>query len=156
MKSYKQRLDYTCGPAIIRTLLNAIGTPVPGEARLAREMKTTATLGTSPQAMVRWLKRHNYAARIERGGPLINRLLAHLKRGSYVIIDWALWGGHYCLVVAYKRVRGWSGGQFTLADPAAHYEGRADGLTYVCGDNLAAMWFSPVRPKNKGLCIVVK
>ena len=155
MISYQQKADYTCGVAVVRTLLGVVGLPVPSERWLIPRLHATDEQGTPAKRIVEYLEGHNFQVRIE-----VNRDVKWLRRqirlGRAVILDWSDWGGHYVLAWEFDRPKGWSGGRFKCADPAAGYEGRPDGFTYVSGDRLQSMWFDPIPPSTKGLAIVVK
>lgn len=124
---------------------------VPTEKALATNLKSTDACGTEPEEIERYLREAGFVTyRITNIS--VATLRCQLRHGWHPIIDWADWGGHWVLVLSYQQKKGWSGGQFMLADPAAKYEGRSDGLTYVGADRLESMWFSPIGGE-RGLCI---
>ena len=144
-RSYQQELDYTCGVAVVRTLFGIYGLLVPSERKLAKKLGSTDERGTMPMAIQEYLiDNYFFAAMYEQSSVI------HLRRclddGMQVILDLALWGGHYVLATGWEKRKGWEGGRFTLADPAAKYEGREDGFTYLAGGNLEGLWFDPLEP----------
>jgi hypothetical protein len=156
MKSYQQIRDWNCGAAVVRTVLGMHGLKVPSEAWLERELGTTHEEGTTSEAICEYLLGRGLKVNQSTQGCTLRELQVCLQNGYRVLVDYADWGGHWVLVLEWRKLKGWSGGRFKLADPAAKYEGRPDGFTYICGDRLEAMWFDPIPPSTKGLAILVR
>lgn len=103
--SYQQTTGYTCGPAVVMSLLNYYGMLKRSdmnkitEMRIAQEMGTTMQ-GTSQEAMVNWLKQHGFT--VDYGQTVTaDILIDNLKRSVPTIIIWNDWSGHAMLVVGY-------------------------------------------------------
>ena len=156
MKIYQQKADYACGPALIRTLMEYYGLPVPTEEALVSALGSTDLRGTSIHRMRKYLVQHAHGGTVKViDDQSIDVLVDGLQNKLFQIIDWADWGGHYVMVIDFKLEPGWAGGRFTLADPAAAFENRPDGRTYACGERLKSLWFDPIPPASRGLCLEV-
>lgn len=157
MKSYQQSMDHTCGAACVRTVLNHFGLEVPSEKSLAYRLKADFKTGIDPRAIERYLTDAGLVAhyRIARGIGGIGELKRKIVEGWTPIICWADWGGHYCVVIAYESDPKWSGGKFTLADPAAKYEGGRE-FTEVSADRLKTMWSTPCQGGKQREVIYVR
>jgi len=154
MKVYRQARDYTCGPAVVRTILGLHHLKVPSEAVLMRLLKSTNEHGTHPRRIAEYLCSEGLHVSINQS--TLPELKGHLRNHNLAILDTALWGGHYVLALDWQRREGWQGGMFTLVDSAAWCEGRPDGFTYLAGANLDGLWFDPIPPTTKRLAIYVK
>lgn len=156
LKVYQQQTDYTCGVACVRTILGAFGRPVPSEKKLAQILGSTDQDGTRAENMAWHLAEAGLDVEVSSGGT-VAQLKAFLRKGYLTIIDWVEWGGHYCVVLDYERCQGYSGGLFTLGDPAARWE-KSWGLGRNCvsADRLESMWFDPIPPATKGLFIAAR
>jgi hypothetical protein len=155
---YPQAKDFTCGVAVVRTVLHACGLPVPSERRLIPILRATNRSGTKPAAIVRYLqslpRRWGLRARIHTRGS-IRDLLHTLKAGRYPIVDWSDWGGHYGLVTAIDLAdTRYLGGVMVIADSAAEDEHR-HGWTLTSVERFKAMWYDRIPPATKGLWIEV-
>ena len=105
--SYQQTTNYTCGPAVIMSLMQHYGKLSTAdmnrktEMQLASEMGTTAD-GTSQTSMVDWLSNHGFS--VQSGQDVsIDMLMANLRQHIPTIIVWNDWGGHALLVVGYYQ-----------------------------------------------------
>jgi hypothetical protein len=108
--SYQQTTSYTCGPAVIMSLMQHYGKLSAAdmnrktEMQFASEMGTTAD-GTSQSNMVSWLEKHGF--NVESGQDVsIDMLLSNLRHHIPTIIIWNDWGGHALLVVGYYQQGG--------------------------------------------------
>jgi hypothetical protein len=105
--SYQQTTSYTCGPAIIMSLLRYYGKLSAAdmnrntEIRIANEMGTTQT-GTEQTRMVDWLEKHGF--NVEYGQNIsLDTILANLQRHVPTIIIWNDWSGHALMVTGYHQ-----------------------------------------------------
>lgn len=102
--AYKQPNDWTCGPAVLRTVLHALGIQT-DISELVRELKTTRS-GTRHSDLIRYLNRNSYDFRIRQAStvPILKRYL----RNHWVIV--AYWiprskEFHYSIVKQIKKSR---------------------------------------------------
>jgi hypothetical protein len=106
ISSYQQTTNYTCGPAVIMTLMRHYGMLSPSEMnrttelRIASEMNTTI-LGTSQLKMVEWLRQHGFNVSYGQDVTL-DMLVDNLNRGIPTIIAWNDFNVHSMLVVGYN------------------------------------------------------
>jgi hypothetical protein len=105
--SYQQTTSYTCGPAVIMSLMQHYGKLSSAdmnkktEMQYANEMGTTSE-GTSQTNMVNWLENHGF--NVQSGQDVsIDMLLDNLRRHIPTIIVWNDWGGHALLVIGYYQ-----------------------------------------------------
>ena len=91
VRAYQQTTSYTCGPAVLITLLRFYQQDGE-EMRIAREAKCSPAKGTSPENMVAWLREHNFDVTWGENGSL-DLLRANLERGEPTIVEWIDWGG---------------------------------------------------------------
>ena len=123
--SYQQTTNYTCGPAVIMTLMHYYGIMSSQELnsktemRIANEMGTT-TNGTTQLDMVHWLEKNGFD--VQYGSrATIDMLFDNLKHGTPTIIVWNDWSGHSMLVIGYHTVSAPSDGEkdiLFIADPS--------------------------------------
>ncbi len=116
IKHIKQETDWTCGPAVMRMALHALGKQVP-EKKLIRLMKTTKEKGTDHDQFVEVAQKYNLPY-ISGAKSTTLKELKDLMKEEYVIII-CYWDkkqkyGHYAIIKAIKEGRVW------LADPDAH------------------------------------
>ncbi len=103
--SYQQTTSYTCGPAVIMTLLHYYGKLSLSdmnqrtELRIANEMGTNI-LGTTQQSIVSWLENHGFSVTAGQGVTL-DMLVNNIKLNIPTIIVLNEWSGHSMLVVGY-------------------------------------------------------
>ena len=104
--SYQQTTNYTCGPAVVMTLMLHYGKLSPAdmnhetEMRIANEMGTTM-LGTSQPAMVAWLSKNGFSVR-SGNDATVDTLINNINRGLPTIIAWNDFSEHSMLVVGYN------------------------------------------------------
>jgi hypothetical protein len=105
--SYQQTTSYTCGPAVIMSLMQHYGKLSIGEMnkktelQYATEMGTTSN-GTSQSSMVSWLESHGF--NVQSGQDVsIDMLMDNLRHHTPTIIIWNDWSGHALLVVGYYQ-----------------------------------------------------
>jgi predicted double-glycine peptidase len=105
--SYQQTTSYTCGPAVIMSLMQHYGKLSTAEMtrqtemKLATEMGTTSS-GTTQTSMVSWLEKNGF--HVQYGQDIsIDMLMDNLRRHVPTIIIWNDWGGHALLVIGYYQ-----------------------------------------------------
>lgn len=168
VKGYQQSEDYTCGPAIVMSLMHYYGM-LPAdqmnkttELRIAKEMGTSHTDGTSTQQMVDWLRKNGFTVQQGENGT-IPMLINNLKNKTPVIVEWIDWGGHWVIVSGYnKKGKTVEENQDTifLADPSAIYDHvrSAKGVITFNAHRFFNMWLSGQSLESnhlvKGLYIV--
>jgi hypothetical protein len=142
--SYQQTTYYTCGPAIVMSLmyhygmLNAKDLNRNTELRIAREMGTTMD-GTSQTQIVAWLQNHGF--QVEYGQDANSELLLkELKDNVPTIIVWNGINGHSMMAVGY------SNNKIFFADPdSSSYIINGNktlrGINSITPDQLNLMWF---------------
>lgn len=151
IKGYQQTEEYSCGPAMVMSLLRYYNRLSDAEMtkatelRIAKEMGTSKAIGTSPQKIIRWLKSHGFQVKTGTGGNLA--LLQHnLRQGIPTLVEWIDWGGHWVIVTGYHQDGTISDGSkdtIFFADSAAHYTNvtNPDGITAFNADRFSNMWF---------------
>lgn len=146
IRGFQQTTEYTCGPAIIVSLLKYYGMEG-NELTMAKEMGTRPGSGTHPLAMVNWLKGHGFD--VEWGeetlgdGSGMKMIRKNLEAGIPIIVEWIDWGGHYGLTVGHDN-RGTPSVDddvLLLADPYDRYDEVADGITVFNAERFYYMWF---------------
>ncbi len=151
LKGYQQSTDYTCGPAIIMSILHYYGkltdkqmNPTT-ELQIAKEMGTTKATGTSATQIVVWLKQHGFTVKSGENGT-IAMLQQNLNNGIPTLVEWIDWGGHWVAVTGYNA----DGKNFTedkdtlfFTDPSAHFDNikTINGITAINPDRFFNMWF---------------
>lgn len=141
ISAFQQTTSYTCGPAVLLTLLRYY--ELDGdELTIAGEAGCTAEKGTNPEGMVGWLETHGFDVTWGEHGSL-DLLRDNLRRGVPTLVEWIDYGGHWVVVVGYDTM-----GTDTLrddvihfADPADGHDGVRDGLTSFNALRFDAMWF---------------
>ncbi len=105
--SYQQTTGYTCGPAVIMSLLHHYGKLSSAEmnrnteARIASEMGTNGN-GTDQMHMVDWLQKHGFS--VDYGQNIsLDTIMDNLHRHVPTIIIWNDWSGHAMMVVGYHQ-----------------------------------------------------
>ncbi|HWR40156.1 MAG TPA: C39 family peptidase [Patescibacteria group bacterium] len=155
VKGYQQTTDYTCGPAMVMSLLRwhnrlseADMTSVT-EMRIAREMGTrdmnSPQPGTTAEEIRDWLNEHGFDATLGYDGSL-ELLRDNLKRGIPVLVEWIDWGGHWVVTTGYfAEYESPAKGVDTIffADSATHWTSRnnPDGITSFNAWRFRDMWF---------------
>lgn len=146
--SYQQTTGYTCGPAVIMSLLHYYGMLNTSqmnhqtEMRIAKEMGTTLEDGTSLESMASWLKNHGFDVNYGQG-VTVDMLVDNLKRGIPTIIIWNDWTGHALLVVGYQIKQ-----DMMLVDDPSTTSSVTDNQTKMLGVNaiseneLQSDWFN--------------
>ena len=105
--SYQQTTNYTCAPASVMSLLHYYGKLNSGdmnkttEMRIAGEMGTSPTSGTSQQNMVAWLEKHGFSVQSGQGANM-EMLIQNLQRGTPTLIVWNDWNGHSIMVIGHE------------------------------------------------------
>lgn len=94
----KQKTEYTCGPASMRSVFGAFGLPDATEVQLAKELKTNPEHGSSPENMVQVAKSHGLVARA-RSRRTYEELIEALKNGNTVVPLVQLEGDSHWLII---------------------------------------------------------
>ncbi len=161
MISYQQKADHTCGAACVRTVMARFGKRVLTEKALARKLKAKFATGIEPWAIVDYLRAEGLSAEYKEEknfATLHRRMDANPK--ELAIVCWADWGGHYCVIVEHKHVPFVHAGRIeiqvrlALADPAALYDFRVEGFTFVSDDRFKSMWFTPGTKRKREVIYV--
>jgi predicted double-glycine peptidase len=146
--SYQQTLDYTCGPSAVMSLLHHYGMlkddqmTAATEIKIAKEMGTSESNGTSPKQMASWLQKNGFKVKLGLNGN--NKLLIdNLKKGIPTLIEWIDWGGHWVVVTGYFHDKTKGFDNILLADPAAHFDSKDSykGITLFNAERFESMWF---------------
>lgn len=105
--SYQQTTNYTCGPAVVMSLMRYYGMLSNAEMnqttemRIANEMGTVENQGTSQSDMVNWLEKHGFTVSYGQGIS-VDTIIDNLKRGVPTIVMWNDWTNHAMLVIGYQ------------------------------------------------------
>ncbi len=151
--SYQQTTSYTCGPAVIMTLLKHYGRLNYGEMNRQTEMRIAAEMGTTEwgtqqEQIAHWLEQNGFNVSYGQG-VTIDMILDSLKSGVPIIISWNDWSGHLTLAVGYKNkelVNGAVQNIILIADPSSSNAIVANntlvrGINEVGTDQLQSNWF---------------
>ncbi|MDR2192271.1 MAG: C39 family peptidase [Endomicrobium sp.] len=158
-KGYQQTTDYTCGAAVVMSLLNFYGKLSNAqlnhktEMKIAKEMGTSKTHGANPEQIAKWLKNNGFNVKYGTDGTL-KMIKENIRKGTPVIVEWIDWGGHWAVACGYhkrfnakkKRVD-----TIFLADPSAYWYAPDNPLeiTSVSALRFKFMWFD-VKHFNPG------
>lgn len=150
--SYQQTTGYTCGPAVVMSLLHYYGMMSRAqmnhetEMRIANEMGTTQE-GTSQENMVNWLENHGFD--VSHGqGVTVDTVVNNINRGIPTIVVWNDWSGHSVLVVGYQKESNENGNEMIfLADPETtssitENQTRISGINALSANDLQLNWFN--------------
>lgn len=157
--SYQQTTNYTCGPAVVMSLLKYYGVLNQSqmnhatEMRIANEMGSTFQDGTSQLNMVKWLENHGFKVSYGQG-VTIDMLIENLNNGIPTIITWNDWSGHSILVVGYQ-VDSNNDDILFLADPETtssitENQTRISGINSLSANDLELNWFNAKHYFNPG------
>ncbi|MHB1946961.1 MAG: C39 family peptidase [Gammaproteobacteria bacterium] len=157
--SYQQTTNYTCGPAVVMSLLHYYGMLSTAqmnhatEMRIANEMGATHPEGTSQLDMVRWLENHGFNVNYGKG-VTIDMLINNLNQGIPTIVTWNDWNGHALLVVGYQ-VDGNDDDIIFLADPettssVTENQIISPGINALEANDLELNWFNAKYYFNPG------
>jgi len=155
VKGYQQTTDYTCGPAVVMSLLrwyNILGDNEMNhdtEMRIAKEMGTSDLEakhpGTSPQLIVNWLQNNGFDAKLGYNGT-VEMLRENLAQGIPTLVEWIDWGGHWVVVTGYHAAsespeKGVD--SIFFADPSVHWTtvNNPDGISSFNSLRFRDMWF---------------
>ena len=141
LDSYQQTTEYSCGPASVISLLNHYGREG-DEMRIAEEMGTSTTCGTTPEQMAIWLNNNGFEASWNEFGD-IDTLKNNLAKNIPTLIEWSDWGGHWVLVVGYdtRNTSSLSDDVIIFADPYDHHDDSKDGLSWFNAERFYYMWY---------------
>jgi predicted double-glycine peptidase len=152
IKDFQQTEDYTCGSAVVMSLLHYYG-KLPAqemnkktEMRIAKEMGTTSACGTSDQQIVNWLNKHGFEAKTFHNGS-VAILRQNLAKGIPTLVDWIDWGGHWVVVTGYDYAgnpKDMSGDTIFFSDPASHFDNvkTLGGITFINPERFESMWMN--------------
>lgn len=140
-ESFQQTTEYTCGPASVVTLLKYYGKTA-DEMRIATEMGTSTTCGTTPQQMTEWLNNHGFNATWNQEGSL-EMLRQNLTNHKPTLVEWSDWGGHWVLVIGYdtRNTESTADDVIIFADPYDRHDDHPDGLTWFNAERFYYMWY---------------
>lgn len=138
---YRQRTNYTCGPACLRMVLEYHGKSL-SEETIEKRCGADPANGTSPFKIARFLRRNRYSHKQQQRMTL-SLLTAYLERGWPVIVAYQAWPhkpsqtdlgrswdhGHYSVVVGIRDAR------VCLVDPSSRRPRR-----YLDADKFIASW----------------
>ncbi len=152
IRDFQQTEDYTCGSAVVMSLLNYYGKlsdqemNKKTEMRIAKELGTTATCGTSAEQIVNWLNKNGFEAKAFHNGT-VAILRQNLAKGIPTLVDWIDWGGHWVLVTGYdyaKKPHDMSGDTIFFSDSASHFDNvkTIDGITFINPERFESMWLN--------------
>lgn len=141
---FQQTTEYTCGPAIAKTLVAHAGRVV-DEMTVAKEMSTNADIGTTPAAMAGWFERQGWKVTWGENGT-IAEVRARLARSLPTLVEWSDWGGHWVLVVGYdtRGTEAFGDDVIIFADSSDCADDRVDGLTWCNAERFDFMWYDAV------------
>lgn len=141
LSSYQQTTEYTCGPAAVISLLRHYGKDG-DEMKIASEMGTQSTCGTTPEQMTQWLNSNGFEAAWHENGSL-DTLLSRLHRNIPVLVEWSDWGGHWVLVAGYdtRNTDDLMDDVIIFADPYDRHDDNPDGFTWFNAQRFYYMWY---------------
>jgi len=141
LDSYQQTTEYTCGPASVISLLRHYGKSG-DELRIAEEMGTSTTCGTTPEQMATWLNNNGFNASWHENADL-DTLRNNLTKNIPTLVEWSDWGGHWVLVVGYdtRNTPSMSDDVIIFADPYDHHDDHNDGLSWFNAERFYYMWY---------------
>ncbi|MBI5448623.1 MAG: peptidase C39 family protein [Gammaproteobacteria bacterium] len=159
VKAYQQTTNYSCGPAAIMSLLHYYhklsdrDMNAKTELRIAKEMGSSTTLGSSSKQMATWLSQHGFEVKYGTQGTL-HLLQNSLKQGIPILVDWIDWGGHWVVVTGYHATskNNQDGNDLLfLADSSAHYDSvpSLNNLITFNADRFSTMWFDSENDKTQ-------
>ena len=147
VQSYQQTTKYTCGPAIIMSLLRYYNklssrdmTRVT-ELRIAKEMGTTEQ-GTTVEQMTVYLKKWGFV--VDSGqGVSVNTMVSSLKRGVPTLLLSGQHTKHWVMLTGYREKTscGGSDGTLIFSDPNSKHQIKS-GFDTVNADQLENDWFA--------------
>lgn len=109
---YKQRTNYTCGPASIKMVLKFFGIRK-SESFLAKEGKTNSDVGTPPNELINLARNEGFYCYVQERSSI--HIIRHfISQELPVVINYvepSFNDGHYAVVVGYKK------GEMILNDP---------------------------------------
>jgi hypothetical protein len=141
ISAFQQTTSYTCGPAVLVTLLKYHDRDG-DEMIIADQARCTPEKGTNPENMVVWLESNGFRVTWGEQGSL-DLLRSNLEQGVPTLVEWIDYGGHWVLVVGYdtKGTEDLRDDVVVFADPADGHDGERDGLTSFNALRFDAMWF---------------
>lgn len=107
-----QTKSFTCGPAAVATVLRYLGESAT-EGACAQSLKTNRVIGTTPENVLRYIRRRGLRAVAYQDTP-VSLLISRVQTGKITLVDWADYGGHWVVVAGYEPYMK----VIVLADPA--------------------------------------
>jgi len=140
-KSYQQTTNYTCGPAVIMTLLryyhvlSAKDMNQSTELRIAREMG--ADNGSTASQVEAWLSNHGF--NVESGQKITtDTLIDNVKRGIPTIVAY---NQHWILAKGYNKTSTPSQDEIIFADSCCN-------VRIISREIIDSMWVEALMPSN--------
>jgi len=139
--SYQQTTEYTCGPSAVITLLKYYGKQG-DEMKIAGEMGTSTTCGTTPAQMSDWLGNNGFSASWNENGT-IEMLRENLSNQIPTLVEWSDWGGHWVLVIGYdtRNTENLDDDVIIFADPYDRHDDNLDGIDWFNAGRFYYMWY---------------
>jgi ABC-type bacteriocin/lantibiotic exporter with double-glycine peptidase domain len=141
MKAFQQTKDYTCGPAVVLSLLRFYGRNGE-EMTLAKAMNTNDKIGTTPENMARWLQNNGFIVNWGEHGNL-KMIQENLSKNIPTLIEWSDWGGHWAIAVGYdtRNTPSIDDDVIIFADPSDIHDDIPDGVTWFNAQRFDHMWY---------------
>lgn len=145
-RSYHQTTNYTCGPAAVMSLMHYYGMLSDKEMnqvtelRIAREMQTEESSGTTQSQMETWLRDHGF--KVVSGQRVTTAMLmSNIDQGIPIIVATAK---HWTLAKGYNPINSITQentGEIIFADSCC-------GTRIIPGDIIDTMWLASKMPSN--------
>jgi len=141
LKAFQQTKDYTCGPAVVLSLLRFYGRNGE-ETTLAKAMSTNDKIGTTPENMARWLQNNGFIVNWGERGSL-KMIQENLSKNIPTLIEWSDWGGHWVIAVGYdtRNTPSIDDDVIIFADPSDIHDDIPDGITWFNAQRFDHMWY---------------
>lgn len=109
--TYQQTTDYSCGPAIVLTVLNYFGETNFDELKLMKIMESKPSIGTSLSNMVRFFKDLGWNVQSSLETPQFKDenefqkfIMKTLSDGKPIMVENVDWGGHWRVIIGYDSI----------------------------------------------------
>ncbi len=142
--TYKQKDGWSCGPAVVRTVLHAFGIQKPVR-QLRKELGTTRA-GTDNRGLIKVFRRHNIRFVMKENGK-INDIKKHLDNHWVLVTYWIPFyqESHYSIVTKVNQQRiyfhdTWFGGNHSYS---------LDYFLKNWWDEDASNWFMAIKKPSK-------
>lgn len=161
VSGWQQSTDYTCGPSSVLSLLRYWGLVTETdpkiltkiEMRLAAEMGSNMTSGTTPEAILAWFQSHGIAATLFEQDAEHNDTVTPywawfalkdlLRAGAPVLVEWSDWGGHWVVAKGFddRGTADFADDVIFFADPYDRHDDRKEGTTIFNMERFYWMWY---------------